>query len=46
VPAPMAVMGAAGIVRGVIAIKFGGLLQLGDGGSGVMAAAAWTQESP
>jgi hypothetical protein len=46
VPAPMAGMGAAGILRGVIAIKFGGLLQLGDAGSGVMAAAAWTQESP
>ena len=39
-PAPMAGMGAAGILRGVIAIKFGGLLQLGDGGSGVMAVAA------
>jgi hypothetical protein len=33
-------MGAAGILRGVIAIKFGGFLQRGDAGSGVMAAAA------
>jgi len=46
VPAPMAGMGAAGILQGVIAIKFGGYLQLGDAGGGVMAAAAWTQESP
>jgi hypothetical protein len=32
----MAGMGAAEILRGVIAIKFGGLLQLADAGSGVM----------
>jgi hypothetical protein len=39
-------VGAAGILRGVIAIKFGSLLQLGDAGGGLMPAAAWRQESP
>jgi len=33
----MAGMGAAGILRGVITIEFGGLLQLADVGGGIMA---------
>ena len=43
-PAPIAGISTTGILRGDIATKFGGRLQLADAGGGVMAAAASTQK--